>query len=244
MQGVKVAYFDWELEPEQHRKRFKLLFGNQCPRPTLKYVNCDSPITGEIDRLCRVIREFGIQYMVCDSISFAVDGRAEDHETVLRYGRACRQMGIGGLHVAHTNRSEEADKKPFGSTFWHNFARGTWFAKAETSGPGILDLGLHHQKANCGPRWPSVAFKVFFSDSATKFTRISIADAPDVAVGMPVWQKMQAIIQRSGPMTCTALAEELEEKADSIRKAAKRKNHLFHILDGGNGEQDRIALVR
>lgn len=244
LQGVKVAYFDWELEPDQHKKRFKHLFGRQCPRPTLKYRRCEYPLTSEIDSICRTIRDFGIQYAICDSISFAVDGRAEDHDTVLRYSRCCRQMAVGSLHVAHVNRSEEGDKKPFGSTFWHNAARCTWFAKSETSGPGVVSLGMHHRKANCGPLWPAVAFKVSFGSDTTQFTRVSIADAPDVAGNMPIWQRMRAILERSGSMTCFDLAEEMEAKVDTVRKEAKRKDRMFHVISGGSGEQDRIALVR
>jgi hypothetical protein len=36
-----------------------------------------------------------------------------------------RQIGKSSLLLAHTNRSENAEQKPFGSTFWHNGARQT-----------------------------------------------------------------------------------------------------------------------
>lgn len=243
MQGVKVALCDWELSGEEHRERFGLLFGSQHPRPSIKYCRCEAPLVYEVDRLQRIIREDKIQYAIFDSVSFAADGRAEEHETCMKYFRCCRQLGIGGIHVAHTNRSEEADKKPFGSAFWHNGARCTWFAKAEPESSDILDLGVHHKKSNLGPLRPSVLYKIQFTHQSTTFNRVSVLDTPAIAEDVKIWQRVYELLQRTGPMTFFAIAEELELKIDTIRKTVKRKNALFHTIFGGSGEQDQVALV-
>lgn len=243
MQGVNVALFDWELSGEEHRERFGLLFSGQHPRPRLKYCRCESPLVYEVDRLLRIIREDKIQYAIFDSVSFACDGRAEEHETCMRYFRCCRQLSIGGIHVAHTNKTEEADKKPFGSSFWHNGARATWFAKAEPEAPDLLDLGVHNKKSNLGPLRPSVIYKIHFTPQSTNFARVSVMDTPAIAADVRIWQRVQALLERTGPMTFIAISEALEVKVDTIRKTVKRRNAMFHTIFGGSGEQDQVALV-
>jgi hypothetical protein len=243
MQGIPVALFDWELSGEEHRERFGLMFGSHQPRPTIKYCRCESPLTYEVDRILRIIQNEQIQYAIFDSISFAADGRAEEHETCLRYFRCCRQLKIGGIHVAHTNRSEEADKKPFGSAFWHNGARCTWFAKAEPESSGVLDLGVHHKKANLGPLRPSVIYRIYFTSQFTRFARVSVQDTPAIASDVKVWERIQALIERHGPLTFADMVEKLDIKLDTIQKTVRRKTSLFHVIPGGSGEQDRVAIV-
>lgn len=239
IQGISVAYFDWELSGREHRERFDKLFGSHQPRPTMRYCHCEQPLSYEIERLHRVVHDHHIQYAFFDSISFAVDGRAEDHETCLHYFGAARQLGVGGLHLAHTNRSENADQKPFGSSFWHNGARSTWFAKAEPSSPSTIELGLHHRKANTGPLRPSVAFKVHFTSNRTTFTRASIQDTPAIAPDVRVWQRIEALLLIRGPLPISTIAFALDLKPDTVRKTVHRKVALFHILDG-----DIVALVQ
>jgi len=125
--GARVALFDWELAGDDHRERLERLFGDDMPRIT--YVHCERPLTAEADRLRRIVRDEGIEYAVYDSIAFACDGPPEAAEVAGRYFRAVRSIGIGGLHVAHVSKAEDADRKPFGSAFWHNGARATWYVK-------------------------------------------------------------------------------------------------------------------
>src|SRR5688572_10760053 len=119
--GVVVGFFDWELGGEEHRDPLERLFGSSMPR--ILYVRCERPLSSEVDRICRIVREHRIQYGIYDSVTFASDGPPEAAEVAGRYFRAVREIGCGSLHIAHVNRSEENDKKPFGSAFWHNGAR-------------------------------------------------------------------------------------------------------------------------
>src|SRR5262245_39325846 len=66
------------------------------------------------------------------------------------YFRAIRQIGIGSLNLAHVTKAENGDMKPFGSTFWHNGARSTFFVKVPEAEAGrdIKHVGLLNRKAN------------------------------------------------------------------------------------------------
>ena len=126
-QGVAVGYVDWELSGCDHRARLQRMFGESLP--SIAYLRCDRPIVDEGDRIQREVRRLGLEYLVFDSAGFATAGAPEAAEEALKYFRCVRQIGLGSHHLAHVNRSENSDQKPFGSSFWHNSARSTWFAK-------------------------------------------------------------------------------------------------------------------
>jgi hypothetical protein len=131
-QGLRVGLFDWELAGEDHRDRLERLFGSNLP--AIRYARCDRPLVHEVDRLRRIVRDEGLNYVILDSVAFACDGPPEAAEVASRYFQAIRRLGsVGSLNIAHITKGEGSDRKPFGSTFWHNGARSTWFAKvAET----------------------------------------------------------------------------------------------------------------
>ena len=112
--GLTVLYADWELSAEDHRDRLARLFGPDMP--SMLYARCTRPLTAEADRLRRLVRQHGADYLICDSVAFACDGRPEDAEVALRYFQCLRQIGVGSMNIAHTNKSEESDKQPFGSS--------------------------------------------------------------------------------------------------------------------------------
>ena len=162
-QGLAVMFADWEMDERVHRRRLGRLFGNDLPRIT--YVKCQRALPYEVDRLQRIIRNAGIDYAMLDSIGFAVDGPAEAHEVANRYARAVRQLGdIGTVHTAHTAKAEGSDMKPFGSVYWHNFARVCWNIKQADSLPGAdeIAVALYDRKYNIGAKRRSIAFEIRF----------------------------------------------------------------------------------
>jgi len=66
---------------------------------------------------------------------------------------AARQIGIGAMHIGHIGRSGD-DQKPFGSVFWHNGARCTWYVQLAKESPDdrVLQIGLYNRKANLGKK--------------------------------------------------------------------------------------------
>jgi hypothetical protein len=162
----------------------------------------------------------------------------------LGYFRAVRQLGIGSLHIAHTTKNgDQAEYRPFGSAFWHNSARCTWFVKqAGTEEDGrVVMIGLYNRKTNLGPQRRPIGFRVCFDDQRTTYTRVDIQDVAELAAAMPLWQRIIAEV-RSGPKTYLQLAEALEQKVDSVEKAVKRKGGVFTRVTGPDGIH-RVALL-
>lgn len=238
LQGVAVALFDWELTGAEHRERLELMFGND--RPAITYCRCEGPLVSEVDRIERIVRERKIAYAIYDSISFAVSGPPEAAETAGAYFRCVRRMDIGSLHIAHINKGEDSDRKPFGSAFWFNGARSVWYVKAAESSQGRLELGFFHRKSNLGALRQPVALTLHFTPDRTIYEVASISDTQELAEKLTVRQKMNELLGL-GALTITEIAERLDEKVDTVRKVVRRGNQ-FVVIQGGTGEQDRIGL--
>lgn len=246
-QGVPTLFCDWELDGEDHHERLCALFGDQPP--TVHYLRCDRPLIDEADRIRREAGRLGIEYAVFDSVGFATPGPPESAEMAVGYFRAVRQIGVGGsLHLAHstkaTSDSDPSRKpifrglKPFGSVFWHNSARSTWYARrADETGDdsSTVVLGLYHQKANTGPLLPAVGLSIRFTPGTTSITPSDLSDAPDLAVGLSLRKRIEACL-KGGPKTIIALADELGAKKDTVEKALRRQTRTFtNVLNTADG---------
>jgi hypothetical protein len=196
--------------------------------PKIYYIRCERALIYEMDRLSRIVRENKIDYAVYDSIAFACDGPPESAEIAGKYFRAARQIGGGSLHIAHITKSEGGDQKPFGSVFWHNGARSTYFQKLSDSSPDgkTLSVGLFNRKSNLGGLCPATGFLINFTDTRTFFTKSDPADTPDLAQNMPIRQRMKGLLKR-GAMAIEELSEALDAKPDTVRRTAGRYKNEF-----------------
>lgn len=242
--GLRVALFDWELEAEDHRLRLEHLFG--ADMPAVVYARCSRPLVHEADRLARIRHEHRLDFAVFDSIGFACDGPPEAAEVAGAYLRTVRSLGIGSLNLAHISKAEGGDQKPFGSAFWHNGARMTWFAKLADGNPGDseITLGLFNRKHNLGPRLPAVGFGVRFETNTTTFTRVNLADVSDLASKLSTFERITAALKR-GPLTVAALADELDAKPDTVERTVRRwvsKGRLVR-LEAHSGTPTRYGLA-
>jgi hypothetical protein len=240
--GLRVALFDWELDERQHRLRLEMLRPHGMP--DVRYVRCDRPLMYEVDRLQRIARTDALDYVVYDSAGFACNGRPEDAEQALAYFRAVRQIGPGSLHIAHITKAEGGDQKPFGSSFWHNSARSTWFVTLAATSPDgrVSTLGLFNRKANLGPLQPAVGVEVSFEGEVTRFGRVDVASIEELAEKLPIWQRMQKKLRR-GPQTLATLAEDLGEKIETLDRTVRRKSGMFTRVTSSDDHISRIALV-
>jgi hypothetical protein len=240
-QGQNVLFADWELLPDEHRDRLERLFG--FTKPAIWYVTCDRPLVSEQERLQKIIRANHIGYLVVDSVAVACDGPPEAAEVTTAYFRAIRSLGVGSLHLAHTNRSEQADQKPFGSAFWHNLARATWFCRRSHEQEATkLTIGLYHRKSNLGRLHPPAGFTFTFDGDLTCVSSHGIDHIADLATGLPLWQRIKTTLG-NGAMTLEDLAGELDAKKDTIERVVRRKTKLFERVPSSDGSS-RIRLVR
>ena len=231
--GVRVGLFDWELAGEDHRERLERLFGAKLPG--VRYARCNRPFVHELDRLRRIVREEALDYVIFDSIAFACDGPPEAAEVAGRYFQSLRQLGIvGSLHIAHVAKGDNSDRKPFGSSFWHNGARATWFVKLAEAMPGgnQVSIALINRKSNLSGLRPAVGFEITFETDQTRFKGVDVADMADLAGQLPVRQRLVHAL-RHGAMNPEELASEVDAKLETIRREVRRNKGQFIVLNGG-----------
>lgn len=235
--GLSVALFDWELAGDDHRDRLERLFPDGMPR--ILYARCDRPLVYEADRLGRIVKDGKVDYSVFDSVAVACDGAPEAAEVAGKYFRAVRHIGGGSFHIAHISKAESADQKPFGSVFWHNLARATWYVKQDEAsiGSNVLKIGLFNRKVNLGRLRPPLGYSITFDEELTTFRRTEVADSPDLASKMTISQKMAHLLRR-GALTPEEIANELDEKKDSVTRTVRRRKDLFIVLP-----DSRVGLI-
>lgn len=240
--GLRVLYADWEFSGEDHRARLERLTGEDMPE--LWYVRCERPMVAEMDRLRRIVREDRIDYLIADSIAFACDGPPESAEIAGAYFRAVRRIGVGSLHIAHTTKGENGDAKPFGSTFWHNGSRSTWYAKRATGSADStrISVGLFNRKSNLGPLASAVGYALDFGSDRTTVSRVDVADT-ELADRLPVAQRMASLLAREGALTMAAIAADLDVPVDTVVKTAKRHDGKRFTKVAGSDGVYRIGLL-
>jgi hypothetical protein len=219
---MRVGYADWEFSGEEHRQRADRLFG--APLPELLYVRCSQPIGDEVERLQRIIRDHGLEYLVVDSVGAACGGPPESAEYALAFFRALRRLEVGSLCLAHVTKADGGDQKPFGSVFFSNMARSTWYAKRSSDSDGArLAIGLYHRKANTGPLRAPIGLEVTFDDPFGPITieRADVRDMADLAAKLPISSRLPAAL-RDGAHTIVEIAGDLDADVEAVRLAVKR----------------------
>jgi hypothetical protein len=238
--GMTVLYADWEFAAEDHRLRLGGLFGEAMP--SIQYVRCERPMVAEADRLTRLVREHRVDYFIADSIAFACDGPPEAAEVAAGYYRALRRIGVGSLNVAHMTKSDGGDQKPFGSAFWHNGARSTWYAQrsgGEDDGPELV-VGLFNRKANSGPRRSPFGYRIAFDGDRIGLEVTDLADVADLADKLTVRQRMTRLL-RAGAMTAVEISSELDVPVNTVVQTTRR-GRMFAKVPGADGVY-RIGLA-
>jgi hypothetical protein len=219
----RVGYLDWEWSARRHRRRLLQLCGPDMPE--VAYIRCSRPIHEERDRLRRFIRHYGLDYGIVDSVGLACGGEPESAEVATRFVNAVGDLFPAGLGIAHVTKAA-ADKppdKPFGSAYWHNSARRTWYARsvAEPGARGAT-VGLYNRKANDGPIALPMALAFEWREDGVSIERQDVRDIPELDAARSIGARMRDLLGRQGSMELHAIAGELEAKVESVKQAAYR----------------------
>jgi hypothetical protein len=224
--GLTVLYADWEFSEQDHRERFGRLFQ---PMPkTLHYAYCDKPLKDESERLVRLVRELKAQYVICDSMGFAIEGRLEDSESATAYFRATRQFGVGSFHLAHTAKGDsDREETIFGSTFFKAGARSVWFIQRADQNPqGSFRIALHHRKHNIGSRLAPRGFEFQFRGDQTLVEPVTIGDVDEFAAKLPMFERLQTALSK-GALTPKQLAADLGTTVQVIQGVVAKHGSTF-----------------
>jgi hypothetical protein len=241
--GDRVLLADWELDAVDHRERYATLFGAEMPGRLL-YARCARPLVHEVDRLKRIVRQQGVDYVIFDSVGFACHEAPETAVAALGYFQAVRQIGVGGLHIAHVSKSEHGDQRPFGSAFWHNSARATWNLKP-TDESGTKTVGVFCRKHNLAKSVPApFAYEVQVDGDRTRFRQTEITAVSDLAPAVPISQRVRAYLRGGARTREEIVAEFTDLKPETLRRIINREishGRLVQFPSASGAEQIGLA---
>lgn len=242
-QGLRVGIVDWEMTDEEHRARIARLDTRQMDR--ILYLSCVRPLLYERDRIAEVVHEHQLEYLIFDSVAFACHDKPESADAALTYFREVRSLGVGSLHLAHTSKGEQAQEKPFGSAFWHNSTRVSWFAKRAEAGtdPNVVEVGFYPKKFNLGRKQFPFGLRFVFDGTITRVQRFDVTESTDLAADLPLRERIRTLLKH-GPLTAAQIAEELDEKELSVRRSIQRAKSVFVAFEGPGPTRYGLASTR
>jgi AAA domain len=217
----RVALLDFEMDAWEHKGRARRLMADGEQLPDILYVPCVGPLRDQVDRLRRIIRDQEVRFVVIDSVALACDGPPEESQAAIGFFEALRRLEVGSLLIAHVNRAGDTER-PFGSTFWHNSARATWYAKKVQEAAGeTLDIGLFNRKANTSALSRPLGFRFTFEELRTRIQRTDVRDVPELAGQVPLKARIAHAITTQAK-SYAELAEELDVPVNSVVQTVRR----------------------
>ena len=185
------------------------------------------PLSDQIDSIKRKIEKEGIGLIVVDSVAEACGGEPERADVALKFFRALKRLGLPSILIAHVTKSMDA-KKPFGSGFWHNEARRTWYVnRVQEEETDEIDLGLYCRKVNDG-RFPApLSLHVSFEGEQGPVTiSLQAMDAvPELLEGTSNKNRVWAALWQ--PMTIKEIATESGLATDAVWTVLRREKTIF-----------------
>ena len=177
---------------------------------------------------------------MADSVGYACNHRPEDAENANEYFRVLRSFRLGSLNLAHvTKREGETPDKPFGSTFWHNGARATWYIQRADQNPaGELRFGLYNKKNNLGERLAPRAYALKYRTNAIAIEQTVLSDIEELTAGLPLLERMKRYLLKNGAATVKDLADELGSTQPVVRMTVVRHPASFIRLGKKVGVKD------
>jgi hypothetical protein len=238
---MRVGFADSEFTDWDHKQRMVQLLGPGHELPDLVYIRCERPLRDEAPRLQRIIREHRLEFLIIDSVGFLCEGPPEEAQSAVGFFQALRSLRVGTLCIAHVNRNGDTER-PFGSAFWHNGARLTWYVKKVQDLGGAMTVGFFNKKSNTTALSKPIGFRFEFDDDVTRIIRTDVRDVPELAGQVPLKDRMTHAL-KAGARTFVELADVLEADAESIGRVARRyEGKLFTLLPGLDGKK-RVGLA-
>ncbi len=246
-----LDYEDCDTEAAGRRNRHALALPSYAPSPgTISYMSGGGiGVADQLDTIKRELRQTNSGLLIVDSALFALADDPVKAEPVGRLFNAFNALGRSVLLIAHTDKAE-SDKMPYGSVFWHNAPRATWYVKAGDTDIGAAErhVGFYCRKMNNAPRPRPFGAVFTFDDEADRTGPIAVSpfdlrDDDEQASRLSLVDRISGAIRR-GPLTFNALAETLDAKRDTIEKAVRRRSDMFVMVDSDKGRAVSLLETR
>lgn len=247
---LRVAYADWETSAATQKARLKRMFGEFYPKDLLYIPGAGLSLPDSVDRYRLILREHRIGYLIVDSIAYACGGPPEDASVAAAFLNALQQLGLGSslgvLAIAHVTKADTkaATDKPFGSAYWHNSARMSWYLRRNEGHGQCYSVGMFCRKHNLGPRSRSIGLTLDYSDGELVFGRTDVIGDAALAVGERLSLRIhRALLEAREAMTYAEIADLLDADQKVVAETCRRGIGTMFTKLPSEGREVRIALL-
>ncbi len=252
---VPVLVVDYEDEEINFKRRMRRIAAghgqDNFEAGQIRYFAANGiPLRDLVDAIKREVTKYGCGFMIVDSIGPACGGRPEDADVGLAYARTIKRIGLTSLHLAHITKEDVRrgdTTHPFGSIFWHNEARRTWFIKREQEEESDdIDVGLFCRKANDGYRPKPLAAHVHFDGlyGAVTMEVVDIDDTPSLQKRATHLKVKDFLLDHPGNRAnADVISEAINEKRDTVEHAMERYSTMFQKTGTEMGLRGRYVTI-
>ena len=211
---LPVMVIDYEDSATNVKRRMNRLAaglgGGVLPLGVIYWDARGIPLKDQVEAIKRSCEKHGVGWLIIDSAAPACGGPPEDSVSALAFFRALKRIGLPALVIAHISKQGENNThKPFGSVFWHNEARRTWFVKRiQEEDSDEIDVGLYNRKVNDGRKPLPLGFHLSFTgtDGPVRVTPKSLNEVPELLSETSANNQVWAALSQS--MTIAEIMEE------------------------------------
>lgn len=234
----RVLYVDYETTEWVFKRRMRrVMHGLGCHDvlpDTVWYWAADGiPVADHIEALRTEIAKRNITFMVVDSAASACGGEPAAPEATLRYCNALARLPVTVLTLAHVPKDGRNDY-PFGSIFWHNHARRTWYvAREQEEDSDEITIGMYCKKVNDGRMPRPLGIKVSFvgEDGPVTCSQVELRDVPGLQAKRPTKEQLVDAL-RAGAMSGADLSQLTGLDEETVTRTLRRHTNVFVRLDG------------
>lgn len=219
----RVLLLDWEFDATEHKRRLRQLCGDELP--DIAYARCRGALRNQVDRIKGLVREYGSEFLIVDSIGPAIGGDPLSSEVALGFFEGIRAVGLGALCIAHIAKNGD-EETPFGSAFFENMARKTWLLKKADGDPNddAVTIGMFNKKVNVGRFSPPHAFRFAWGDGRVGISQVDPRDVDGLSGAVTLGERAKRLLELEGrAMTNDEIAEALSTDAREVSSATIRK---------------------
>lgn len=241
-----VLIIDYETNAVNYKRRMRRLaqgYGMQGVPPFSIYYwpARGKPLRDHKEALRSKIIRDGIGFVLIDSVVPACGGEAEKSVVAGDFFNDLHSLGVGitFLLIAHTTKLSDVDTQmPFGSVFFHNECRASYWVRKTpgTRGSGDVFAALVNRKLNDGELAKDFGVRLHFvgSDGPVELTNVDASRYVPEASDERSWHVRIYDALLHGALTLRGIVEALGFDSDDIKTREKVRSALSRGTEAGS----------
>lgn len=258
-----VLILDWETDQRTATQRLaRIAAGAGFDRMPggIFYLSTSGIPLPEIHRnIKRIIHQNDIRLIVIDSGGPAQGDDPLNPGRTIGFFNTVKRLGCAALIICHTTKgsgdSDVRKEKPFGSVYWHNMPRRTWYVEADRSGgENVLNVIAVPRKANDGKRGEPLSYTVSFgtaADGPVFFTPTNFRRIDSFMAFMPLTERVWVLLDEvDQPMAQHEIAQALgisgkegSERLGAVLRWGEKHQWFERIAVSGRGGSSTFKWV-